>query len=426
MTTAMENGLAGRCEGILEKALGSPLPIGLRMWDGSRTGPSDAPTLSVRSNRALRHLLWCPGELGLARAYVMGEIDVDGDLRQALGLCRRFVRSLRAAGRVSLPRLSMLGALALRLGAIGSPPRVPAEEARLTGRLHSVRRDGDAIAHHYDLGNEFYQAILDPSMAYSCAYWSSGTHRLADAQRDKLDLVCRKLGLGPGKRLLDIGCGWGPLVLHAARNYGVRATGVTISAQQHGFVQSRIRADAIGDAVDVRLQDYRDATGGPFDAVASIEMGEHVGEANYARYAETLRTLVRPGGRVLIQQMSRGSVAPGGGAFIEAYIAPDMTMRPLHRTLGYIEAASLEIREVVSLREHYVRTIDAWSTRLDEVWDDIVRRHGVRRARIWRLYLAGSALAFEENRMSVHQILAVRPTSDGLSEMPIGDGVADR
>jgi cyclopropane-fatty-acyl-phospholipid synthase len=338
----------------------------------------------------------------------MGEIDVDGDFREALRLCQEIMRSCRIAGRPTLSSWPMIGALAVRLGAVGGPPGVPDEEAKLAGRSHSKARDLEAIAHHYDLGNEFYQAILDPSMAYSCAYWSSTAYQLADAQREKLDLVCRKLGLRPGMRLLDIGCGWGSLVLHAAQTYGVRATGVTISARQSEFVRTRIAERGLGDLVDVRLQDYREANGEPFDAVASIEMGEHVGEANYPRYAAALRESVRPGGRVLIQQICRGPVAPGGGAFIESYIAPDMTMRPLHRTLGHLEHASLEIRDVVSLREHYVRTIDAWAARLNAIWDDIVRCYGVRRARIWRLYLAGSALAFEENRMSVHQILALR------------------
>jgi len=413
-------GVAVTVDGTIRQVLGLSLPIGVRAWDGSTSGPQDGPVLVLNSPVALRHLLWHPGELGLARGYVSGALDVDGDLREGLRQCWTRLR----AGAVRRPALRdwpRLVAAAARLGVVGPPPKAPAEEARLRGRLHAPGRDKAAIAHHYDLGNDFYRLLLDPSMAYSCALWSAEDEELATAQRAKLDRICRLLDLGPGMRLLDVGCGWGSLILHAAEHYGVRATGVTISASQRRFVTDRVAERGLGDLVEVRLRDYREiaASGsdGGYDAVSSIEMGEHVGEANYPVYAATLHRALRPGGRLMLQQMSRGAVAPGGGAFIESYIAPDMTMRPLGRTLAHLEDTGLEVRDVLSMREHYVRTVDAWARTLEERWDDVVAAFGVGTARVWRLYLVGGALAFEENRMSVHQILAVRPGEFGESGM---------
>jgi cyclopropane-fatty-acyl-phospholipid synthase len=405
---------------VVERVLGTALPVGLRAWDGSEAGPTDGPRVVLRSRRALRRLLWNPDELGLARAYVSGDLDVEGDittgLRRFWALARadRPRRELTASERVALLRT------AARLGVLGTRPRPPAEEATLGGGLHTRRRDRAAIAHHYDLSNEFYQLVLDPNMAYSCAYWAIDKpgYELVDAQRDKLELICRKLDLRPGMRLLDVGCGWGSLLLHAARHHGVHATGVTLSRRQHDHVSRRITELGLQHLVEVRLQDYREIPDEPFDAVASIEMGEHVGEQNYPVYASTLHRLLRPAGRLLLQQMSRGATAPGGGAFIESYVAPDMTMRPLSRTLAHLEGAGLEIRDVHALREHYVRTVREWAATLERRWDEVVALVGEGPARVWRLYLAGGALAFEDNRMGVDQILAVRPTADGESGMP--------
>ncbi|GLZ29602.1 cyclopropane-fatty-acyl-phospholipid synthase [Lentzea sp. NBRC 105346] len=372
----------------------------------------NGPVLVVRSRDALRRLVWAPGELGLARAYVSGELDVEGDLTEGLARIWALVRR----GTTKRPKIGEVLRAAWNLRLFGPNPEPPAEEARLNGRRHTKQRDRDAISHHYDLSNAFYELVLDPSMAYSCAYFTDETDDLETAQRNKLDLVCRKLGLEPGMRLLDVGCGWGSMIIHAAKHYGVHAVGVTISAQQREHIARRISEEGV--TAEVRLQDYREITGDGFDAISTIEMGEHVGEENYPEYAATLHRLLKPEGRLLLQQMSRGANAPGGGAFIESYVAPDMHMRPVSRTLSHLEGAGLEIRDVQSLREHYVWTVRAWAETLERRWDEVVALVGEGQARVWRLYLAGGALTFEEGRMGVDQILAVRATVSGRSGMP--------
>ncbi|MET8583497.1 cyclopropane-fatty-acyl-phospholipid synthase family protein [Streptomyces collinus] len=416
--TAVRSGAAQRLTALAEGALGGPLPVRLRTWDGSETGPADAPVVVVRSRRALRRLLWQPGELGLAQAYVTGELEVEGDLAQGL---RAMWAAVRERG-LHAPRLSpadwtRVVAEAVRLGAVGPRPPAPATQARLRGGLHSKARDRAAISHHYDLSNDFYRLLLDETMAYSCGYWTDEEPEAgpAAAQRAKLELICRKLGLVPGARLLDIGCGWGSLTLYAAEVHKAQVTAVTLAREQAAYVREQVRERRLEHRVEVVCQDYRDITGSAYDAVATVEMGEHVGDEEYPAFAAALHRLVRPQGRVLVQQMSRGASAPGGGAFIEAYIAPDMHMRPMGETVGLLEASGLEVRSVESLREHYVRTIDAWHRTLEKRWTDFVRLVGEETARVWRLYLVGGALAFEERRMGVDQFLAVRPGSTGGS-----------
>jgi cyclopropane-fatty-acyl-phospholipid synthase len=411
---------APRLAAFAERLLGTRLPIAVRTWDGERVGPA-GPAVVLKNRRALRWLLYSPGELGLARAYVSGDLDVEGDLTEGF----RRIWALTRSGELRRVKLTPRDwaeaiSLAARLGVAGLPPKPPAEEARLTGVLHSRRRDRSAISHHYDLSNAFYQLLMDESMAYSSAYWTSDEpgYTLAQAQHDKLEMICQKLGLRPGMRLLDVGCGWGSLLVHAAKHHGVAAVGVSLSAEQVQHVRARLAQHDLTGRVEVRQQDYREPGDEPFDAVASIEMGEHVGEANYPEYTRILFRLLKPTGRLLLQQMSRGAVAPGGGAFIERYIAPDMTMRPLSRTLGHVEKAGFEIRDVHAMREHYVPTVRAWLSTLEENWDRAVALIGEAGARAWRLYLVGGALAFEENRMGVDQILAVRPSADGDSGLP--------
>jgi cyclopropane-fatty-acyl-phospholipid synthase len=350
---------------------------------------------------------------------------VDGDLLEGFRRVWSAVREQGASPRLTPATVAAGLRTAVRLGALGRPPTPPASQARLRGRLHSVLRDRAAISHHYDLSNDFYSLILDPQMAYSCAYFTSDAadYTLEDAQRDKLDLVCRKLGLHeaePGHRHLDIGCGWGSLSLHAAQEYGVAVVGVTIAKEQKAFIDERIAERGLADRVEIRLQDYRDVDStadGPFDTISSIEMGEHVGEKNYPVFTGGIHRLLRDGGRALIQQMSR-TTRPGGGPFIEAFIAPDMHMRPVGETLRLIEQAGLEVRDVHALREHYVWTVDAWYATFENNWDRVVSLVGEEVARVWRLYLVGGALAFEEGRMGVDQILMVKPLPDGSSGLP--------
>lgn len=414
---------AAKLAGLLRSLLGSEPPVRIRAWDGSEAGPVDAPVLQLTSRRALRRLLWQPDELGIAQAYITGELDVPGGAAELADGLRRVWQYARAeqAGPISLTLQQKLAAalLAVRLGALGRRPTVPSSQAKLTGTLHTRARDRAAIAHHYDLSNEFYGLILDPSMAYSSAYYDRPDCSLVQAQQAKLDLICRKLALQPGLRLLDVGCGWGSLSLYAAEHYGVQVLGVTLSRQQHEFISKRIVERDLGDRVEVRVQDYRELSEPAFDAVSSIEMGEHVGEHNYPTYAATLFAHLKPTGRLLLQQMSRrADAAPGGGAFIESYIAPDMHMRPLGETIGFLERAGFEVRDVQALREHYVRTVQDWLDTFEGRYADAVAMVGEEMARVWRLYLVGGGLSFEEGRMGVDQILAVRPSSLGDSAMP--------
>lgn len=417
---APHDGAAQRLFPLAEQLFGGRLPLRLRAWDGSVAGPDDAPTVVLRSRRALRRLIWQPNELGLAQAYITGELDIEGDLADGL---RTVWRAVRERG-LRPPKLTAgdrarAAATALRLGALGPRPPAPAAQARLGGALHSRSRDRAAISHHYDLSNEFYALLLDETMAYSCGYWTSDEpgYGAADAQRDKLELICRKLELRPGARLLDIGCGWGSLTLYAAQEYKTQVTAVTLAAEQADHVRAQVRERGLEELVDVQLRDYRDIVGGSYEAVSTVEMGEHVGDAEYPGFTATLHRMLRPGGRVLVQQMSRGTTAPGGGAFIESYIAPDMHMRPLGETVSLLEGAGLEVRSVEALREHYIRTVGAWHRTLEERWAEFAALVGAQTARVWRLYLVGGALAFEERRMGVDQILAVRPTDDGVSGM---------
>ena len=379
----------------------------LRAWDGSEAGPEGAPVVVIRSPRALRRILWRPGELGLARAYISGDLDFEGDLTDGLRHVWGALREAPKRGIALAPAGWAAAKAAAQLKILGPPPEPPGCELRVRGRPHGRARDRAVIAGHYDLPVAFYQLILDPSMAYSCAYWTKPGDTLADAQRAKLELIGGKLGLEPGQRLLDMGCGWGSLTIHAARAR-VQVTGVTLSREQGGYVRQRARGLGLGDRAEVRIQDYRDPLDDRYDAVASVEMGEHVGAAQYPRFLAALHDRLRPDGRLLIQQMSRGARAPGGGPFIESYITPDMDMRPVGATLRLIENAGFEVIGVEAMRDHYVRTIRAWLENFEQNLPAIKEILSPEQILLWRLYLAGGALAFEEGRMGVDQILAVR------------------
>ena len=421
-TASQKSTVADRLAGLVKDTAGIDLPVRIRAWDGSEAGPSDGPVLVIRSRRALRRLLWAPGELGLARAYVTGDIDVEGDLADGFRRAWTMARSRPSTGvDIGLKGVLKAAGGAVRLGALGPAPKPPASEARLRGRLHSVLRDRAAISHHYDLSNDFYQLLLDEHMAYSSAYYTYEGQSLHDAQTAKLDLVCRKLGLKPGMRLLDVGCGWGSMILHAAEHYGVHVVGITLSAQQRDFIAKRVAERGLSDRVEVRLQDYRDfgRTGEQFDAVSSIEMGEHVGEGQYPEYVGIMYDALKPGGRLLLQQMSRAQdTQPGGGAFIESYIAPDMYMRPIWHTVKHLVDGGFEVRDVEAMREHYVRTVADWLDTFEARWDEFVALQNEEVARVWRLYLVGGMLTFEEARMGVDQFLAVKSSPEGRSDMP--------
>jgi cyclopropane-fatty-acyl-phospholipid synthase len=408
-------GAAGLLLPVAEQIFGGEPPVRIRAWDGSEAGRDGAPVLVLRTPQALRRMMWHPGELGIAQAYVTGDLDVEGDLIEGLRAVWQAGSPAGRAGRRGPARLpasawTAAARAALRLGVPGPPPKPPAAQARVAGRLHSKRRDQAVIAHHYDVPASFYQLILDPSLAYSCADWghAGADYPLASAQRDKLDGICAKLALRPGLRLLDVGCGWGSLTVHAAREYGARVTAVTLSREQAARTQRRVAELGLDSLVEVQVRDYRDIDGGDYDAVATIEMGEHVGAGQYPAFCSLLRSRLRPGGRLLVQQMARAANAPGGGAFIEAYIAPDMHMRPAGQTVSLLEEAGLEVLAVRAMRLQYGRTIRAWLANLEQRFEEATATIGPQSARVWRLYLSGGALAFEEGRMGVHQILAIR------------------
>jgi cyclopropane-fatty-acyl-phospholipid synthase len=365
--------------------------------------------------------MWQPNELGLARAYVAGELDVEGDLYEALNRLAALV--WRAPDVKDVPIRAVAGDL-VRLGVLGTPPKPPPEEMVVSGARHSKRRDRQAVSHHYDVGNDFYRLVLGPSMVYSCAYWTSDRpgYDLADAQRDKLDLICRKLGLQPGQRLLDVGCGWGSLAMHAAREYGVQVVGITLSTEQAEFARKQVAEAGLADQVEIRLEDYRELDDGPFDAISSVGMAEHVGTEPYAEYAAILYAQLKPGGRLLNHQISRlhlpAKQPHQARSFIDAYVFPDGELAPVGTTVTLLEQAGFEVRDVHALREHYGRTLRAWVANLESEWAAAVQLTSPGRARVWRLYMAASALAFEQSRIGVNQVLAVKDHRDGAADMP--------
>jgi cyclopropane-fatty-acyl-phospholipid synthase len=420
-TTTPHTTVASRLISLLETVLQTPMPVRVRAWDGSTAGPADTPTLIIRHKRALRRIMWQPNELGLARAYVAGELGLEGDIYAALDRLAALV--WRSPDVKDLPFRTIAADL-VRLGILGTQPKPPPEEMRVNGDRHSKRRDRQAVSQHYGVGNEFYRIVLGESMVYSCAYWTSAApgYGLADAQRDKLDLICRKLGLRPGERLLDVGCGWGSLAVHAAREHGVSVLGITLSAEQAEFARKQVAEDGLADQIEIRIQDYRDLDDGPFDAISSVGMAEHVGTGPYREYAEILHGQLKPGGRLLNHQIGRLRLpekAPHQSqSFIESYVFPDGELAPIGTTVSLLEEAGFEVRDVHALREHYGRTLRAWVSNLDADWSTAVNLTSPGRARVWRLYMAASALAFEQARIGVNQVLAVKTHRTGASDMP--------
>jgi cyclopropane-fatty-acyl-phospholipid synthase len=411
-----------RLADLVRRVLGPEVPLGVRAYDGSESAPPDAiATLILRRPEALQRFLTAPGELGLGRAYVAGDLDFEGDLLGAL---------TAIADHLPKPDARLVAEIARALGPRRLRPLPPPpEEARLHGLRHSKARDAQAIAHHYDVSNDFYRLVLGPSMTYSCGVWATPAVGLEAAQAAKHELVSRKLALRPGMRLLDVGCGWGGMVLHAAAEHGVRAVGVTISQRQADLAKKRAADMGLADLVEIRLQDYRDVDDGPYDAISSIGMFEHVGLERLHAYFQNLHTLLRPEGRLLNHGIGRPA-KPGDGrsvplphrrrrrTFINRFVFPDGELHEVGTIVSAMQQDGFEVRHLESLREHYGLTLRAWVANLEASWDEAVALTSEGRARVWRLYMAASAVGFEAGRIQVHQVLAVKP-AHGRSGLPL-------
>ena len=406
-------GVAERLQPLLTRVLGADLPLRIRCWDGSEIGPPDAPTFVIRHRRALRRLLWQPGELGLARAYVAGELEIEGDAFTALAAAMGVAQRGSDHGiRLTRDDKKEMIRTAVTLGAVGPEPRPPAEEIELSGEPESRGRIAEAIRHHYDVSNEFYERVLGPSMIYSAGYWNRSAglaYTLEDAQRDACAVVAGRLGLTAGMRILDMGCGWGTFAAYAARRYGARVVGVTMSVEQAEYARKRIAHADLSDRVEIRVQDHRDVADGPYDAIASLGIAEHTGREHYRQYAAALYRLLRPGGRLVCQQITRrpGPVGPRP-SFMTSYVFPDSEIFPLGHIVSVLEEAGFEVREIEGMREHQARTMRSWVDNLTRSWDDCVALTSSGRARVWQLYLVASAVACEAGRLGAHQVLATR------------------
>ena len=404
------------------KAIAGPdAPVEFRAYDGSVAGTPGSPVkVTVRSPIAVSYLAQAPGALGLARAYVSGHLDVDGDMYVALSrLSRAQEMSIGWAERIKL--LGALGGPKVLLPRIPPPPQeVRVNRRLLSGRMHSKGRDANAISHHYDVSNRFYEWVLGPSMGYTCACYPTDDATLEEAQEYKFDLVARKLAVKPGMRLLDVGCGWGGMVLHAAREYGVKALGVTLSEQQALWAQQAIKRAGLEDLAEVRHQDYRDVPETGFDAVSSIGLTEHIGVRNYPSYFSFIRDKLVPGGRLLNHCITRPDNAGRDvGAFIDRYVFPDGELIGSGRIITEIQDVGLEVRHEENLREHYALTLKGWCENLEANWDECVREAGEGTAKVWGLYMAGSRMSFERNDIQLHQVLAVKPDPDGNAHFPL-------
>lgn len=401
-------GVAQQVAAFVEHAVGTPLEFGIRAWDGSTAGAGSGSTLVLRDPRAVRRMLWRPGQLGAARAFVAGDCDIEGDLVAVM-------RQLGSVLGASWPDLGSAALASLRTGLdrriLGPPVARPSAEVR---RYRGAR----AVRHHYDVGDEFYRLVLGAPMVYSCAYWPGGEqtgYGLAEAQRAKLDLVCRKLDLRPGMRLLDLGCGWGSLLLHAARHYGVEGVGVTLARNQARLASQRIEEAGLENRVQVRLQDYRAVQDGPFDAVASIEMTHHLSRSGQREHAAALARLVVPGGRVLSHELC---VLPNGrelmrSPFMLRYPHPDLRLGTVGRSALLAERSGLELLDVENLREHFVPTLRGWLANLEQNREQATALVGYQTVAVWRLFFAVGLLSFEAGLASVQHLVYTRPRPVG-------------
>jgi cyclopropane-fatty-acyl-phospholipid synthase len=395
------------------------MPVRVLAYDGSSAGSPDAEvTIELCSPTALSYLLSSPGELGLARAYITGHLKVHGDLYLVLTALSAGGERLNTRERLELVR--DFGVRHLR------PVQTPPEEVLKRPVLdwvgrHTKLRDSKAISHHYDVSNRFYEWVLGPSMSYTCAAYPKPDSSLEEAQWNKQDLVVRKLGLQPGMRLLDVGCGWGGLVMHAAKEHGVQALGVTLSAQQAAWAQQAIKDRGLSDLAEVRHLDYRDVPEDGFDAVSSIGLTEHIGAKQLPGYFTFLRGKLRPHGRMLNHCITRPSTTmpTKAGKFIDRYVFPDGELEAVGQIVSVMQDNGLEVRHAESLREHYAMTLKGWCDNLVDNWDDAVREVGANRARVWLLYMAACRVGFDARVIELHQVLGVRCDDAGNAAFPL-------
>jgi cyclopropane-fatty-acyl-phospholipid synthase len=416
-TTGSTPSVADHLEPFIRHIFRGPPPVEITFWDGSHIGSGGPGSIIVRSPDALRRMMWAPGELGVARAFVAGDLDATGDLADMLRVTTAALPDGRPRAIAAVPAAI---SAARALGLVRAAPPAPPEEIVPHGVRHSIRRDKQAVSHHYDVGNDFYEMVLGPSMTYSCARFVDTSTTLEEAQAAKHELICRKLGLdddtfrnassGPRPRLLDVGCGWGSMAIHAATHHDVDVVGVTISDEQAAYARRRVADLGLDDRVEIRIQDYRTLRDGPFDAISSIGMAEHVGHRRMRTYFDTLHGLLRPGGRLLNHAISSvGGARMAERGFIHRYVFPDGELLDVGVTASEMEKAGFEIRDVENRH---------WVANLERNWTDAVALVGEGRARVWRLYMSGSINGFEDGRIQLHQTLGVRTHADGRSEMP--------
>lgn len=408
-----------KCASFLERLFKhyGPLDFSVRFWTGYVHGPapgrSAAFSLVLNHPGALHKMFWPPGDRSLGEAYIFRDFDIEGDLESAFVLLDYF-----QARKWRLPEIASLSISLLRLPKGDRGPRTGA--ARLSGRSHSLERDRQAIRYHYDVSNDFFQSFLDSRLVYSTAYFSGPDEDLDSAQANKLDYICRKLRLRPGDRLLDIGCGWGGLLAHASRNYGARCTGITLSENQFEFVNRKIASEDAAQTCEVHLRDYREEKGGSvYDKIVSVGMVEHVGEEKLSEYFARAWKLLKPGGIFLNHGIARGERnRENPDSFVDRYVFPDGDLLPVSKTLAYAEQAGFEVRDVESLREHYLLTLRNWVRRLEENRDQALRAAGDIKYRTWRLYMSGSAHGFKTGKLNVYQALLFKPRG-GPSGLPL-------
>ncbi len=412
----------------LNSMLKEPLPLRFTAYDGSAAGPEDSSYgIHLATERGLNYILTAPGDLGFGRAYVAGDLEVlgvhPGDPYEAFRLIQSKLNFRRPSPAEAVTLLRSLGISHLL------PPAPPPQEApsrlrrTFEGLRHSLGRDAEAIHHHYDVSNAFYEYVLGPSMTYTCAVFPTEDATLEEAQTEKYDLVARKLDLQPGQRLLDVGCGWGGMVRHAAREYGVKTLGVTLSREQASWAMERIKDERLDHLAEVRFMDYRlvDETG--FDAISSIGLTEHIGVKNYPAYFGFMKDRLRPQGRLLNHCITRHDNRwRETGQFLDRYVFPDGELIGSGKIITEVQNAGFEVQHEENFRVHYAKTLAGWCRNLAENWDACVAEVGEGTARVWGLYMAGSRIAFERNEIQLHHVLATKTDEDGVSGYPLRHG----